>query len=59
MYEKDTISVLDAITETQRITFAPMIFQTALCLRNSGVLAWLDKSITRNISAHSGCLIRA
>lgn len=43
MYEKDTLSALDAITEAQRIAFAPMLFQTALCLRNSGVLAWLDK----------------
>ncbi|HDR2159771.1 TPA: class I SAM-dependent methyltransferase [Enterobacter cancerogenus] len=43
MYEKDTLSALDAITEAQRIAFAPMLFQTALCLRNSGVLSWLDK----------------
>ncbi len=43
MYEKDTLSALDAITEAQRIAFAPMLFQTALCLRNSGILAWLDK----------------
>jgi len=43
MYETDSLSALDAITEAQRIAFAPMLFQTALCLRNSGVLAWLDK----------------
>jgi len=43
MYEKDSLSALDAITEAQRIAFAPMLFQTALCLRNSGVLSWLDK----------------
>ena len=42
MYETDSLSALDAITEAQRIAFAPMLFQTALCLRNSGVLAWLD-----------------
>lgn len=43
MYEKDTLNALDAITEAQRIAFAPMLFQTARCLRNSGVLSWLDK----------------
>lgn len=43
MYEQDTLSALDAITEAQRIAFAPMLFQTALCLRNAGVLAYLDK----------------
>lgn len=43
MYEQDTLSALDAITEAQRIAFAPMLFQTALCLRNSGILAFLDK----------------
>jgi len=43
MYEQDSLSALDAITEAQRIAFAPMLFQTALCLRNAGVLAWLDK----------------
>lgn len=42
MYEKDTLSALDAITEAQRIAFAPMLFQTALCLRNAGVLTYLD-----------------
>ncbi|WP_324020572.1 methyltransferase domain-containing protein [Pantoea sp. JZ29] len=43
MYETDTLSALDAITEAQRIAFAPMLFQAALCLRNTGVLAYLDK----------------
>jgi len=43
MYEQDTLSAFDAITEAQRIAFAPMLFQTALSLRNSGVLAYLDK----------------
>lgn len=43
MYEKDTLSALDAITEAQRIAFAPMLFQAALNLRNAGILAYLDK----------------
>ena len=43
VYKKDSLSALDAITEAQRIAFAPMLFQTALCLRNSGILDYLDK----------------
>lgn len=43
MYKKDTFSALEAITEAQRIAFAPMLFQTALSLRNAGVLEYLDK----------------
>jgi len=50
MYEKDTLSALEAITEAQRIVFAPMLFQTALCLRNTGVLAWLDQQGARGAS---------
>nr|WP_318383438.1 class I SAM-dependent methyltransferase [uncultured Enterobacter sp.] len=42
MYEQDSLSALEAITEAQRIAFAPMLFQTALCLRNFGVLNYLD-----------------
>ncbi|MBV8042782.1 methyltransferase [Pluralibacter sp.] len=42
MYEKDTLSALEAITEAQRIAFAPMLFQTARCLRDSGILRCLD-----------------
>lgn len=58
MYTKDTLSALDAITEAQRIAFAPMLFQTALCLRNSNVLSYLDKqgkagATTEEIAGHS------
>lgn len=42
MYQQDSLSALDAIAEAQRIAFAPMLFQTTLCLRNFGVLAFLD-----------------
>ncbi|WP_127960186.1 class I SAM-dependent methyltransferase [Serratia microhaemolytica] len=42
MYQQDSLSALEAITQAQRIAFAPMLFQTALCLRNNGVLAYLD-----------------
>ncbi|PWC20034.1 SAM-dependent methyltransferase [Brenneria roseae subsp. roseae] len=43
-YDRDNVSALDAITEAQRIAFAPMLFQAALNLRNHGILAFLDKS---------------
>lgn len=42
-YDKDDTSALDAITEAQRIAFAPMLFQAAINLRNSGILDFLDK----------------
>ncbi|CND82663.1 putative O-methyltransferase [Yersinia nurmii] len=41
-YDKDNISALDAITEAQRIAFAPMLFQAAVNLRDSGILSLLD-----------------
>lgn len=43
MYENDTLTALEAITEAQRISFAPMLFQTALCLRRFGILEFLDQ----------------
>lgn len=43
MYEQDPFSALEAIAEAQRIAFAPMLFQTAVCLRKFGLLAFLDK----------------
>ena len=48
MYEQDSLSALDAITEAQRIAFAPMLFQAALCLRNAGVLTYLDRQGKRS-----------
>jgi len=41
-YDRDTLSALEAITEAQHIAFAPMLFQTAVILRDSGILAFLD-----------------
>lgn len=43
MYEQDPFSALEAIAEAQRIAFAPMLFQTAVCLRKFGLLDVLDK----------------
>lgn len=42
-YNQDTLTALEAITEAQRIAFAPMLFQTAMLLRNAGILEFLDK----------------
>lgn len=41
-FDKDDISAFDAISEAQRIAFAPMIFQATICLRDFGILAFLD-----------------
>lgn len=41
-YDEDNISALEAITEAQKIAFAPMLFQAALNLRNHGVLDYLS-----------------
>ena len=41
-YEQDPLGALDAISEAQRIAFAPMLFHTAINLRDSGILAYLD-----------------
>ncbi len=46
-YDKDDISALDAITEAQKIAFAPMLFQAALNLRDNGILSYLDKQSGR------------
>lgn len=37
------MSALDAITEAQKIAFAPILFQTAWCLRETGLLAFFDQ----------------
>lgn len=41
-YHEDRLTALEAITEAQKIAFAPMLFQAALNLRDSGILAILD-----------------
>ncbi|MFV0262343.1 MAG: methyltransferase [Kluyvera sp.] len=43
MYKQDSLSALEAITEAQKIAFAPMLFQAALSLRNTGILTFLDR----------------
>lgn len=41
-YQEDSMSVLEAKEEAQRLAFAPIAFQAALCLRDLGMLAALD-----------------
>lgn len=41
-YSEDNISGLEAISAAQRLAFAPMLFQCARCLRDFGVLKYLD-----------------
>lgn len=58
-YNKDPLNALDSISLAQRIAFGPMIFQTAICLRDFEILAYLDmyKKEGRDlqeISKHSG-----
>lgn len=40
-YQTDGHNALDAISQAQRIVFAPMLFQAAWSLRESGILAFL------------------
>lgn len=54
-YHEDRLTALEAITEAQKIAFAPMLFQAALNLRDSGILAILmlpakkDLALTKSI----------
>lgn len=41
-FHEENLSAMDAISEAQRIAFAPMLFQTALSLRDTGILQYLD-----------------
>jgi ubiquinone/menaquinone biosynthesis C-methylase UbiE len=40
------LSALDAITAAQKIAFAPVLFQTAWCLRETGLLSFFDQHPT-------------
>ncbi|UCZ77213.1 SAM-dependent methyltransferase [Dickeya zeae] len=42
-YDQDNASALEAITEAQRIAFAPILFQAAVNLRDHGILGFLDE----------------
>ncbi len=44
MFETDKKSALDAISHAQFIAFAPYIFQASVILRDSGILATIEKA---------------
>lgn len=58
-YQCEQYDALDAISQAQRIAFAPMLFQASWCLRETGVLAYLEQcgkagATTAEIAGHCG-----
>lgn len=57
-YDKDSLNAFDSIFLAQKIAFGPMIFQTAICLRDFNILSYLDASkegrTLEEIVTHSG-----
>ncbi|GBU09794.1 O-methyltransferase [Gammaproteobacteria bacterium] len=49
-YDRDSLSALEAITNAQKLAFAPMLFQAALNLRESGILTLLDQALKTGLS---------
>ena len=45
------LSALEAITEAQKIAFAPMLFQACWSLRETGLLAYLDQATRAKLLA--------
>lgn len=54
-FTKDDMSALDAISKAQEIAFAPMLFQAAYCLRESGILAALDRARKQGLTFAGIC----
>ncbi|MDC5805308.1 class I SAM-dependent methyltransferase [Vibrio europaeus] len=48
---KDPFNALEAKTEAQKLSFAPIVFQTARTLRDLGVLSALDKAGEKGLNA--------
>ena len=58
-YQCEQYNALDAISQAQRIAFAPCCFQASWCLRETGVLAYLESrgktgATTADIASHCG-----
>lgn len=53
MYQKENLSALEAITEAQKIAFAPILFQAVWALRELGILSELDKAGSGGITISS------
>lgn len=43
-FNKEIYTALEAITEAQKIAFAPILFQAIICLKNKGILFYIDQS---------------
>ena len=50
-YQKDTLTALEAVSEAQRIAFAPFLFQAAWALRELGILEQLFQASSQGLSA--------
>lgn len=50
LFEEDKTSALQAISEAQRIAFAPYIFQASVLLRDKGILHLIDASKEKGLS---------
>ena len=56
-YQADPYNALEAISEAQKIAFGPMLFQASWCLRETGVLAYLEyhqQHPHESLAAHVG-----
>ncbi|MGF1762206.1 methyltransferase [Aliivibrio kagoshimensis] len=51
LYDKDPYSALEAKTQAQQLSFAPITFHTAKTLRDLGILALLDTAGSEGLSA--------
>ncbi|MEF1341153.1 SAM-dependent methyltransferase, partial [Vibrio rotiferianus] len=47
----DPFNAFEAKTEAQKLSFAPIVFQTARTLRDLGVLAVLDSAGSKGMNA--------
>ncbi len=52
-YDTDSITALAAIAEAQKIAFAPVLFQVAICLRDFGMLEVLNQYGNDGCDAHT------
>lgn len=43
-FNKEIYTALEAITEAQKIAFAPILFQAIMCMKNKGILSSIDQS---------------
>ena len=51
LFKQQKLSAYDAITEAQKIAYAPLIFQAVRVMRDLGVLEQLDNNMDTGINA--------